>query len=142
MKTLSASGFILAHVDKTGPRWLLLRSARHGGWGFPKGHADPGEDELATARRETAEETGLRDLRVVDGFHVRNEYDVKARARGNYHKVVHYFLALAPGPEFTLSDEHSEAGWFTLDEALQKLAFPALRDALKAADAHLRKTRL
>lgn len=140
MKTLNASGFILARLQDNEPRYLLLRSARHGGWGFPKGHADPGEDDLATARRETLEETGIDDVTLVEGFSHRSEYDVRSGKRGSYHKVVTYFLGLAGQAAHMLSDEHNQAGWFTLPEALPKLGFEALRDALVKADAWLRKT--
>lgn len=140
MKTLHASGFILAHLQPGGPRYLLLRSARHGGWGFPKGHADPGEDDLATARRETEEETGIRDVTMVEGFAHRSEYDVRAGKRGAYHKVVTYFLGTTPEPVHELSDEHREAAWLALEDALAKLEYPALREALTQADAHLRRT--
>src|SRR3989344_3405057 len=34
-------------------------------WGFPKGHIDEGENALAAARREIAEETGLEYVRFV-----------------------------------------------------------------------------
>lgn len=140
MKTLSASGFILARLQAGEPRYLLLRSARHGGWGFPKGHADDGEDDLATARRETLEETGINDVTPVEGFAHRSEYDVRSGKRGSYHKVVTYFLGLTGQSAHVLSDEHDQAGWFTLQEALPRLDFPALRDALVQADARLRKS--
>lgn len=139
MKTMHASGFILAHMDEGKPRYLLLRSARHGHWGFPKGHADPGEDDLATARRETLEEAGIGNVAAVEGFAHRSEYDVRGGKRGAYHKVVTYFLGTTPQPVHELSDEHSQAAWLGFDEALAKLDFPALREALTQADAHLRK---
>src|SRR3989344_3062225 len=34
-------------------------------WGFPKGHIDEGENALAAARREVAEETGLEYVSFV-----------------------------------------------------------------------------
>ena len=39
---------------------LLLRAYNY--WDFPKGVVEPGEDPLATARREVREETGIDDL--------------------------------------------------------------------------------
>jgi len=139
MKTLHAGGFILARIVDGKPHYLLLRSTRHGGWGFPKGHADPGEDDLATARRETLEETGIGDVAVVEGFAHRSEYDVRSGKRGAYHKVVTYFLGTTGQAAPLLSDEHTEADWLEFATALQRLEFPALREALTQADAHLRK---
>jgi predicted NUDIX family NTP pyrophosphohydrolase len=54
--------FLLAHPG--GPFWAR-RDA--GAWSIPKGLIDEGEDPLAAARREFAEETGL----SVDGEFVR-----------------------------------------------------------------------
>ncbi|HEX3783753.1 MAG TPA: NUDIX domain-containing protein [Pseudonocardiaceae bacterium] len=45
---------LLGHMG--GPFWAR-RDA--GGWSMPKGECEPGEDELAAARREFAEELGL-----------------------------------------------------------------------------------
>jgi bis(5'-nucleosidyl)-tetraphosphatase len=38
---------------------LLIQHASDASWGWPKGHADPGEAPLETAVRELREETGL-----------------------------------------------------------------------------------
>jgi 8-oxo-dGTP pyrophosphatase MutT (NUDIX family) len=44
----------------------VLVVSQHGtSWSLPKGHIDPGENALATARREIYEESGIRDLEFV-----------------------------------------------------------------------------
>jgi predicted NUDIX family NTP pyrophosphohydrolase len=45
---------LLAHPG--GPYW---RNKDEGSWSIPKGEIEPGEEELAAARREFAEETGF-----------------------------------------------------------------------------------
>ncbi|HEX3590138.1 MAG TPA: NUDIX domain-containing protein [Pseudonocardiaceae bacterium] len=45
---------LIAHMG--GPFWARKDA---GGWSIPKGECEPGEDELAAARREFAEELGL-----------------------------------------------------------------------------------
>ena len=47
-------------VEQDDWRVLLLRVYNY--WDCPKGMVEPGEDPLATARREVAEETGIEDL--------------------------------------------------------------------------------
>ena len=59
----SAGGVVLRR-DDGGPRYLLIRDS-YDNWGFPKGHVAEGETLEAAARREVAEETGLRDVRVT-----------------------------------------------------------------------------
>lgn len=57
---------------------------------LPKGHVEPGEDPEAAARRETAEETGFADLRLLAGLGVQTvkfEY-LNKRIR----RTEHWFL--------------------------------------------------
>lgn len=99
------------------PRFLLLRA--YGYWDFPKGEVEPGEDPLATARRETAEETGLQGLveRWGDAFRETEPY-----RRGR--KIARYYLAESTGGDVELPvspelgrPEHHEARWASYDEA-------------------------
>jgi 8-oxo-dGTP pyrophosphatase MutT (NUDIX family) len=136
--TKEAAGFVLAHLTAHGARYLLLRSASHGTWAFPKGHAEPGETPMQTARRETLEETGISDLCVVDGFESLIEYGVESRKRGSYRKRVRYFLATTPGEAHVRSSEHDRSGWYGYDEALALLQHEQSRAVL--ADAHTRLT--
>ncbi|MCC6572883.1 MAG: NUDIX domain-containing protein [Planctomycetes bacterium] len=135
--TRLAAGFILASV-KDGKRvYLLLRNARHGAWGFAKGHAEGDETAIECARRETLEETGISDLSVVQGFEHRDEYQVKHPKRGSYNKQVVYFLATTGQPMHKQSHEHSDSAWLPFDAAMKKLQFDALKKALKKADERL-----
>lgn len=134
-----AAGFILAS-EMDGERvYLLLRNARHGAWGFPKGHAEEGETVLETARRETLEETGISDFKQVAGFEWRDEYKVRAAKRGDYRKRVVYFLATTRRAVHVQSDEHSDSAWLPLKQALALLQFENLRKALAAADEALNR---
>ena len=48
---------------------ILLLQYPQGHWDFPKGHVEEGDDSfIATARRELSEETGITDLKFIDGF--------------------------------------------------------------------------
>ena len=53
--------FGIIPLRRVGEAWeIFLVVHRHGlHVGFPKGHADLGEDEILTATRELKEETGL-----------------------------------------------------------------------------------
>jgi 8-oxo-dGTP pyrophosphatase MutT (NUDIX family) len=62
----------------------------YGRWTFPKGHQELGESLAQTAARETYEETGLQQLKLIAPVGkklLRFRRDV-----GVIHKVVHYFL--------------------------------------------------
>lgn len=136
-KERTAAGFILACLNLAPPRYLLLKNALHGTWGFPKGHSEKNESLLETALRETAEETGITDIRVIEDFEFSDSYEVNTPKRGAYRKTVTYFLAVTPSTAHVQSREHSESGWFVLEDALKLLKFPALRQALRQAHARL-----
>lgn len=59
---LTASAWV---VSADGHRHLLLHHRKLGKWLQPGGHADGETDLVAVAKKEVAEESGLRSLRVV-----------------------------------------------------------------------------
>jgi bis(5'-nucleosidyl)-tetraphosphatase len=125
-----AAGVILRRED----RWLLLRNAREGHWGFAKGHLEEGEPELAGALRETREETGL--LPTLDPvFREAIRYEVPAtKKRPAALKEVVYFLGVvAADAEVDASEEHDKAEWLPLEKCLKKLEHDQLREVLRRA---------
>lgn len=136
-----SAGFIVYHdLQGASPgnrRFLLLNYGRH--WDFPKGHLEPGEDEIAAARRELAEETGIEGIRTVEGFARDIEYFFRHPRRGLVRKTVRFFLAASDTAEIRLSHEHCGFVWLPLDEALPRVTFPAARDVLSAAGAFLER---
>ena len=55
-----SAGVVVVRSAPRGPLILMLRAYRN--WDFPKGAVEPGEEPLAAAIRETAEESGITDL--------------------------------------------------------------------------------
>lgn len=53
-----AAGGIVWRPGRSGPEVLLVHRPRYDDWTFPKGKAEPGEPDRATALREVEEETG------------------------------------------------------------------------------------
>jgi predicted NUDIX family NTP pyrophosphohydrolase len=73
MPTVSA-GLLLYRVRDGSPEILLVHPGGpffakkdDGAWSIPKGEVAPGEDLLAAARREFAEETGLAEDQTMNG---------------------------------------------------------------------------
>ena len=85
----------------------------------PKGHVDPGEDDLTTAYRETAEEAGLlkEDLKLLDKKWV-HSYPVKDWRDGIVRQktTVYYLAELISKKSVTLSEEHTELSWTNREE--------------------------
>jgi bis(5'-nucleosidyl)-tetraphosphatase len=132
-----AAGFVLVRSAPRGPEYLLLTNKNRGEPGLPKGHAEDGEDDLATALRETEEETGLTDLVPEAGF--RRELTYPATRKGRvYQKTVVYLLARMRSGKVRLSSEHSEFRWLPLEAALQVLPFSGVRAVVRDAALYLK----
>jgi|GEM_PF-196395 len=85
---------------------------RPGGWDFPGGNAEPGEDAYETVIRETQEEAGLQ---------LHDPQLIFAATRTGGYGVGCWLLFLAYVPDdvtITLSPEHSSFEWFTPEAAL------------------------
>ncbi len=117
------------------PHYLLLHY-ESGHWDFPKGHIETGEDAQETARRELKEETGISEIRFLDGYKATLRYFFRQKGIGIF-KVVIYFLAETDQSEVTLSYEHIGYGWLPYDAALERLTFKNSRDLLIKAHEHL-----
>ena len=146
-----SAGAILFRKSSGGAFEFLLLQYRHRHWDFAKGHIEAGETREEAARRETEEETGISDIRIVPGFHRRTHFfyiakgtEIDRRRREGrapwIFKTVHFFLAEAPGDiSLRLSDEHLDAVWLPFDEALERATFENAKRLLRAAQAFLEK---
>ena len=116
---------------------LLLRhssiSSRGGGhWDFPKGHIDDGETEIQTALRELGEETGIEQVKVVDGFRDTITYTFSG-GQEQIGKEVVFFLATTKESKVTLSHEHIDYSWLDFDSAFSRLTYDNARQVLRNA---------
>ncbi|KAJ7335142.1 hypothetical protein JRQ81_013083 [Phrynocephalus forsythii] len=117
--------------------YLLLQTSygtHH--WTPPKGHVDPGEDDLQTALRETQEEAGLdsSQFTVLEGFKKELNYTVKGKP-----KTVIYWLAEMKdcNTAVRLSSEHQAFRWLTLSEACKLAEYQDMQSVLKEAHQFL-----
>ncbi len=118
------------------PYYLLLHyGSDH--WDFPKGHIEAGEDAQQTAIRELKEETGISDVRFVDGYKQTLRYFFRQKGIGIF-KTVIYFLAESQQSTVSLSHEHIGFDWLPYDLAMVRLTFKNSQDLLAKAHTHLR----
>ncbi|MFH1306882.1 MAG: NUDIX domain-containing protein [Candidatus Micrarchaeota archaeon] len=133
-----SAGFVLfRQVEEN--RYFLLMHYKAGHWDFPKGHVEEGESEIEAARRELAEETGIGEAEVVDGFKYEYEYEFGNRNGKPKSKKVTFMLAKTPKKITRLSHEHKGARWVPYKRAMQMLTFENARKMLKAGEEHLQK---
>jgi 8-oxo-dGTP pyrophosphatase MutT (NUDIX family) len=77
---------------------VLVRNRKETQWFFPKGHIEAGETDEDAARREIYEETGLRDLELIDdlGCYTRPRILPEGHYSTNELKKIHMYLFAAP----------------------------------------------
>lgn len=115
--------------------YLLLDYGRH--WDYPKGHLEKGEDDTTAARRELAEETGITDAELIDGFCHEITYHFHSSRKGLVRKEVAFFVAHTHSANVRVSDEHVGYAWLELEPALAQVTFENARNVLAAAAAYL-----
>ena len=125
--------------ENAGRRYILLLN--NGKWDFPKGNMEEGETELQTVLREVAEETGIRDLKIVDGFRRVIEYFYRREGK-NVHKRVVYLLAETSEERITISHEHQGFGWFGYQDAVARASYVNSKNLLAEAERFLSERRV
>jgi len=110
-------------------------------WDFPKGHIEKGENLEETAKREVEEETGLKDLKLIEGFKEWIKYFFKFKEK-NIFKIVTFFLAETKTKEVKVSFEHIGFKWLPYEEAIEKLTFKNAKEILKKANEFISKKSL
>ena len=106
---------------------LLVHRERYDDWTLPKGKLDDGESFEEAARREVAEETGLRCELGAELPPVRYEVDGRP-------KLVRFWAMTVLDGELGADDPHEvdEVRWFRLDEARIAASYTADRDLIDA----------
>jgi len=109
------------------------------GWVPPKGHVEKGESLEDAAKRETTEETGYKNMEIIDTLetlHLKYPWD-----DGFMHKKdIHYFLAKLiddEREELKQSEQEESATvkveWMSLEKAEKELLFDDEREILRKA---------
>ena len=106
----------------------VIHRPRYHDWTLPKGKVDPGEDELAAAVREVAEETGQRARpgRALGAVHY-----TQVRKGVEQDKTVQYWAMEARGGDFQPNAEVDEVRWLDPSAAHTLLSYPRDREVLE-----------
>ena len=110
---------------------ILKRSPEDGGWWQPiTGHIEPGETEMDALRRELDEEVGISKTKYVSGQIYTYDYEMPD---GKGRDMV-YMVEVAADQAITLSAEHVQYEWATLEAALERLKYAGNKESLRRAD--------
>jgi len=138
-----SAGAIIFRKEGDMPFFLLLHypsssRAKKDYWDLPKGHIEKGEDEIGTIKREVEEETGLRDINLVEGFKEAIKYFFKWEGK-TVLKFVTFYLAETKIREIKVSQEHIGFKWLPYKEALEQITFKNAKKILQRANDFLQK---
>ena len=112
-----AAGGIVWRPGTSGIETLLVHRPNYNDWAFAKGKVDSHESVREAARREVAEETGLKTtLGPYLGY---LEYVTDA---GN-DKTVHYWAMKAVGGRFRPNSEVDKIQWLSTEAAAKKMSY-------------------
>ncbi|MEC9003599.1 MAG: NUDIX domain-containing protein [Planctomycetota bacterium] len=113
MRQVKSCGFLVMRRE---PEISFLLMQHPNRWDLPKGHVDPGEDELQCAYRELWEETGIQeaDLQRDEAFRFTLEYPVVDREypQETAHKTLVIFLGWLGKDVPIKVTEHDSYQWF------------------------------
>jgi bis(5'-nucleosidyl)-tetraphosphatase len=121
-------------LQKTEEGISVLLTLHKGGkhWGFPKGHQDPGETNLETAKRELKEETGLEIETLLLDVPFEESYTFY-KFHEKVRKTVCYYPAFVKGTLKLQEEEIIDAKWHPVDEASKYMTFKEAREILEKA---------
>ena len=122
MAQVTSSGAALFRRIDGALHFLAVESrSERGYWGLVKGHVEAGESIAEAARREIAEEVGLRDVSFLPGF----REEVRYRLPSGDDKVVYYFLADAGTGDVRLqAEEIADYRWLPFPAVCELFTFP------------------
>ena len=129
-------GAVVFTREKGEPRYLIIQMLG-GHHGFPKGHMEPGETELDTAKREIREEVGLTP-RFLEGFRAEEAYLLPGKQ--NTGKRVIYFLAEFEDQAVRIQKEELRgAQLLPFEAAVSRLEFDDSKRILENANRFLQR---
>lgn len=124
------SAGILLFCKKSEKKLYLLLHYPSGHWDFIKGRIEKDEQPREAALRETQEETGITDIKFIDGFEEKIQYTYQYGGKPVRKQVI-FFLARTKTMDVKISDEHVNYAWLEFDEAFEKTTYKNAKDLLK-----------
>lgn len=123
MKYEKSCGAVVFNGDKV----LVIQQVK-GHWGFPKGHVEPGETEVETAKREIKEETNL-DVEINDKYRYVEHYSPEE----GIEKDVVFFIAEKTGGEIKVQEEEVlSTEWLLPKDALERVTYDSSKRILES----------
>lgn len=126
VRETTAGGIVFRKLEKTGEIEILLVQDSRDRWTIPKGHVEEGETTQDTAAREIAEETGLKNIKLL-GWLGKTNFRYR-RVDSLVLMITHVYLARSLDfDEKTVPEEWMNGiKWFPAREAVDLVAYEQL----------------
>ena len=131
-----SAGSVLYNLDNDFNIIYLILNYSYGHWDFPKGNVENKESEMDTIKREIMEETGITDIKFIDGFRQQISYKYKKNSK-LINKSVIYYIVETRSKKVELSFEHVDFKWLNFIDALNRLSFDNSKKILRNANEFL-----
>jgi len=129
-----SAGIILFRKRKIKEFLILKYHYSKDYYGLVKGHIELGEKEEQAALRETEEETGLKNIKIIPGFQDKTNFFHKRDGKIIHKEVVWYLGEILDKEDGKVSHEHEELKWVSYDEALKLLKYKKDKSVLIKAN--------
>lgn len=130
-KFSDSSGIVpLSKIDGEWEVFLINHREFEQYWGCPKGHLEPNENPELAARRELKEETGLEVKRLLQKEPLLEEFYWFKNNQCLLKRIL-FYVAEVEGNVDLQADEIAGGQWFSLPQAIQKVAHPEGKETLK-----------
>lgn len=134
----TAGGIVYRKNDKGELEILLIQDAKDR-WTIPKGHIEPGETAVATAKREIGEEAGLKNVEMqgwLGKIHFRYRRIDKLVLM-----TTQIYLVKALGDTNAIQKEEWMNGikWFTFNDALDEIEYEDIAKLMLKAKTRIRQ---
>ena len=125
-RELSAGGMVFR---RNGETHILLIKDHNDKWTLPKGFIEKGETSEEAALREVREETGVKNLKVIEKLgNVKYFYILENE---KIFKIVVFFLMETKDKELKPQWEVHDAKWFPTNGILDKIGYKNTTDIMK-----------
>lgn len=141
VRETTAGGIVFRRSDKGEVEVLLTQDAKDR-WTIAKGHIEPGETPRQTAEREIQEETGLKQMKVLN--HLGKTQFRYRRQNSLILMTMHIFLVKALGDTDKLTKEEwmNGIGWFPFNKALDMIEYEGIEKLMLLASKQIRQDKL
>ena len=122
-KRVECAGGVVINANQE----VVVVNQNHDSWSLPKGHIDPGEDRLTTAKREIFEESGITDLNFVKPLGEFNRYRIGLDGVDDKSELKNIFIFLFKSSQKNLQPQDPSnpiAKWVPYNKVADLLTHP------------------